>query len=189
MKRWGKQRETYFDEKELKTDLGTGNFIFIGSSCDMWANSIKPDWIFKTLFNCTYFFQNKYLFQTKNPKRINTVLHLLPENSVLGTTIETNRVYPQMGKTVAPTRRAEEMQRLSMVGFETMITIEPIFDFDMVLVDYIRRGNPKWVNIGADSGGHKLPEPPAGKVRELIAELLKFTEVKLKKNLNRILNK
>jgi molybdopterin converting factor small subunit len=36
-----------FDEKELKTDLGKGNFIFVGSSCDMWAQNIPEEWIEK----------------------------------------------------------------------------------------------------------------------------------------------
>ena len=38
MKRWGKQRDPYFDRRELKTDLGEGNFIFVGSSCDIFAD-------------------------------------------------------------------------------------------------------------------------------------------------------
>ncbi|HEA67556.1 MAG TPA: hypothetical protein ENI07_12145, partial [Desulfobacterales bacterium] len=40
MKRWGPQPELHFDESELKTDLykyGENQFIFVGSSCDMWA--------------------------------------------------------------------------------------------------------------------------------------------------------
>jgi hypothetical protein len=35
MKRWGKLKPARFDQKELKTDLGSNNFIFVGSSCDM----------------------------------------------------------------------------------------------------------------------------------------------------------
>ena len=34
----------------------------------------------------------------------------------------------------------------------------------------------------------KLTEPPAGKVKELISELGKFTEVKIKDNLKRIMD-
>jgi len=51
MKRWGKLNPVRFDEKELKTDLGSGNFIFVGSSCDMWAENIPDKWIFKTLIS------------------------------------------------------------------------------------------------------------------------------------------
>jgi len=187
MKRWGKQKDLHFDEKELKTNLGTGNFIFVGSSCDMFAEEIDPVWIIKTLKRC-FGFKNKYLFQSKNPHSIDKrYSSFLPENSTVGTTIETNRIYPQMGQTLTPGNRAATMNELRK-EFETMVTIEPIMNFDTDLfLRMISMCQPKWVNIGADSGGHKLPEPPAGKVRELIAELSKFTEVKIKKNLNRIL--
>lgn len=52
MKRWGKLKPTRFDEKELKTDLGKDNFIFVGSSCDMFAEKIPNEWIEKTLEHC-----------------------------------------------------------------------------------------------------------------------------------------
>ena len=68
-----------------------------------------------------------------------------------------------------------------------MVSIEPIMDFDLdVMVRWIKDIHPKFVSIGADSKGHNLPEPPAWKVERLIEELKKFTEVKVKENLNRI---
>jgi len=36
-------------KKELKTDLGNGNFIFVGSSCDLFANDIPKKWILKDI--------------------------------------------------------------------------------------------------------------------------------------------
>lgn len=39
------KRSPYFDGKELKTDLGENNFIFIGSSIDMFADAIPKNWI------------------------------------------------------------------------------------------------------------------------------------------------
>ena len=186
MKRWGKQRDIYFDKKELKTDLGTGNFIFVGSSCDMWADGVPKKWIDDTLALCRAS-GNRILIQTKNPMNIQITKPQLSSIFTVGTTIETNRIYPQMGKTPTPWNRAASMNELRK-EFVTMVTIEPIMNFDTdLLLRMISMCQPKWVNIGADSGGHKLPEPPAGKVRELIAELSKFTVVIPKKNLNRIL--
>ena len=49
MKRWGKLKPIHFDQKELKTDLGKDNFIFVGSSCDMFAENIPEKWIIDTL--------------------------------------------------------------------------------------------------------------------------------------------
>ena len=45
MKRWGRLKPVRLDEKELKTDLGNDNFIFVGSSCDMFAQNIPDEWI------------------------------------------------------------------------------------------------------------------------------------------------
>ena len=69
-----------------------------------------------------------------------------------------------------------------------MITIEPILDFDLNrFIEMLYNIQPLWINIGADSKGHNLPEPAPEKVRELIETLRGFTEVKVKKNLGRIL--
>ncbi|GAI85575.1 unnamed protein product, partial [marine sediment metagenome] len=57
-------------------------------------------------------------------------------------------------------------------------------DFDIEpLSELVAFCHPKWVNIGADSQGHNLPEPDYVKVMELVAELGTFTEVKEKRNL------
>jgi len=190
MKRWGEQPPLHFDEKELKTDLGEGNFIFVGSSCDMWANEVPPRWCDITLKHCCKY-ENKYLFQSKSPQWMLSFLDRLqfPENSVFGTTIETNRIYRQMGNTPSPHARAKALSDILKLDteMETMVTIEPIMDFDLeFLVHLIYRAMPKWVNIGADSQKHHLPEPSWEKVQELIAELKKFTEVKQKRNLGRL---
>lgn len=176
---------------ELEKKLGTGNFWFVGSCIDIFANGVPPRWKDETLDHCGKF-NNRYLFQTKSPQYMVSYLDRgqFPEDTVFGTTIETNRIYPQMGNAPGPKQRANAMVDLKILDceVETMLTIEPVIDFDIAyFLPLIQRIEPEWVNIGADSGGHKLPEPPAGKVRELIAELSKFTEVKIKKNLNRIL--
>lgn len=183
MKRWGKLKPPRLDENEFKTDLGKGNFIFIGSSCDMYAEAIPVEWIIKTLEHCNKF-DNHYLFQSKNSARFNK--YQLSENSVICTTIETNRWYPKiMNNSPHPIDRSKEMTGLSI---ETYLTIEPIMDFDIVqLVELVKKCNPKQVNIGADSGNNKLPEPEPGKILALIDKLEIFTTVKQKKNLKRLL--
>jgi DNA repair photolyase len=188
MGRWGQQKPVRFDEKELKTDLGQDNTIFVGSSCDLFADAIPYEWIEKTLVHCSQFRHNKYLFQTKNPARIMNFLHLIPANSVVCTTIETNRFYPGIMKCCPrPVERAKWMQHLS-AHFDTYVTIEPIMDFDLPgLVSLIRACMPKQVNIGAASGNNKLPEPSKDKVLRLIDELNEFTMIDQKRNLTRLL--
>ena len=183
MKRWGKLNPVRFDEKELKTNLGSGNFIFVGSSNDMFSNDIPREWIQKTIDHCNKF-ENHYLFQTKNPSRL--LEFELPINSVVCTTIETNRIYLGiMGNSPLPNDRSIGLSQNKRPKY---ITIEPIMDFDMdELVELISTCNPIQVNIGADTGNNKLPEPSREKVLSLINELGKFTKVKQKKNLKRIL--
>lgn len=188
MHRWGKQHPVRFDEKELKTDLGSGNFIFVGSSCDMFAYGIPDEWIVNTLEYCLKF-DNTYLFQTKNPARLIQFMELLPDKTKVCTTIETNRWYPDiMMNSPHPKDRAAEMEVLSVDGFETYITIEPIMDFNInLLMEMILLCSPKQVNIGADSGTNNLPEPPKEKILKLISGLERFTVVKQKSNLKRLL--
>ena len=187
MKRWGEQPVLHFDKKELKTDLGEGNFIFVGSSCDLFADKIPKKWIVDTLAHCDKF-DNTYLFQSKNPERFIEMRPHLPIN-VLGTTIETNRMHKEMGNTPKPGDRAWYMKRLHFLGYKTILTIEPIMDFDLdIFVNMIAVCKPSWVNIGANTNHKvKLAEPPPSKVIALIKELKNITEVKVKPNLKRLM--
>jgi DNA repair photolyase len=191
MNKWGKQPELHFDKKELKTNLGAGNFIFVGSSCDMWANGIPSTWISEIIDYCRKF-DNKYLFQTKNPARIllRDDHKLMIENSVICTTIETNRFYPDiMCNSPSMNERASAMYEISKT-VDTYVTIEPIMDFDLdQLIDLVKECNPKQVNIGADTGKNNLSEPTPEKVIELINTLKTFTVVKEKSNLKRLLKR
>ena len=183
MNRWD-LKPVRLDEYNLRTNLGEGKFIFIGSGTDMFANNVPSEWIKKVLEACIKYPGNRYLFQTKNTARLK--LFSYPDNTVLGTTIETNRWYEAMGNTVNPFYRGMHMSELNP-RYDRMVTIEPVMDFDTkYLVELIDMVGPKWVNLGADSGGNKLPEPTEDKIRHLIAGLEVFTEVKLKKNLKRL---
>lgn len=189
-KKWGEQPELHFDEKELRTDLDKGNFIFVGSSCDMFAQEISLKWIMDILCHCNKF-DNKYLFQSKNPESICYCRHSLPENSVVATTIETNRIYKEMGKAPGPSERVLWMLKLQAFGFKTCLTIEPIMNFDIddlvKLIDYCM---PSFVNIGGNTNYKvKLPEPEPRKVMALIEKLKDITEVKIKPNLKRLMLK
>jgi len=186
MRRWGQQKPAHLDEKELRADLGRGNTIFVGSGIDMWADEIPDIWIFCVLDTIWAYDENTYLFQSKNPKRFKFNFPLRNKTPyIVCTTIETNRTYQQMGKTPSPHDRAFA---LSEIPGRKMVTIEPIMDFDLLeLVYLLKVANPEQVNIGSDSKRHGLPEPPAGKIRELIAEVETFTKVYQKPNLARLM--
>jgi hypothetical protein len=48
----------------------------------------------------------------------------------------------------------------------TFVTIEPVMDFDKEnMAELLRNANPDFINIGADTGHHNLPEPDAEKLQ------------------------
>jgi protein gp37 len=182
MKRWGKQKPVHFDETELNTDLGSGNFIFVGSSCDLFANDIAEEWILKTLKHCDKF-DNTYLFQTKNPKNIRRIL---PYKSRVCVTIETNRWFPEIMKD-SP-KPQDRVREIMLIRHPVYITIEPILDFDLDdIMSMLYDCDPQQINIGADSGNNNLPEPSKEKLEQLIFALKCYYTIDQKRNLARLL--
>lgn len=179
------QKKIRLDEKEFDTHLGAGNFIFVGSSCDMFANNIPDGWIFDTI-EYTREFANSYLYQSKNPERMKKYRSLMGYTARLCTTIETNRWYPDIMKnSPAPEERAKHFREIE---FNRYVTIEPIIDFDLSeMIRLIKICNPVQVNIGADSGNNHLPEPGKEKLLALIDALKEFTQIDRKTNLVRLL--
>lgn len=160
--------------------------IFVAGQNDLFAKEIPAEWIHEVLRRCRAK-ENKYFFQTKNPARYLDFLFDFPTGSILCTTIETNRWYPEiMGTTPHPELRSGAMNRIE--GFEKQITIEPIIDFDLdEMVSMIKWAGALKVNIGADSKHNHLPEPSKEKLLALIEELKKFTVIDRKSNLERLL--
>jgi len=188
MKRWGEQSLLRFDYKELNTELGEGNFIFVGSSCDMFDSHIPREWIEFTLEKCRRH-NNKYFFQSKDTCSMSFFEKLMPVNSSVCTTIETNRFYGDvMGQAPFPERRALWLHE-GFKGFDKYVTIEPIMDFDLEpMVELIKSCNPLQVNLGANTSSKvKLPEPSKNKILDLIGQLEKFTKIHNKKNIGRLL--
>jgi protein gp37 len=162
-----------------------GKRVFVAAQNDLFAREVPADWIREVLHYC-HTWDNEYLFQTKNPARLHQFIGLYPPNSILCTTIETNRSYPQMGKTVSMYDRAIAMNQL--IGVRKWITIEPMMDFDLeAFCNLVEICGADQVNIGADSKGHNLIEPSSEKLNALIVRLRQSTNVVLKDNLKRLL--
>lgn len=189
MKRWGDLRPTRFDEKELRTDLGTGNTIFVGSSNDLFCKSYPDEWVEKTLEHCRKYPGNTYLFQTKDSLRYWDFMGQYPEKTIFGVTIESNRDFAGMSN--APSMFIRYGGIKGMSHARKIVTIEPVMTFDIgIFLNAIRDINPEWVTIGADTGHNSLPEPTGEEVRKLIEELTAGgLKVVQKKNLDRILRR
>ena len=200
MKRWGEGRlkKPRFVNAELKTDLGESNFIFIGSSIDIFAPDIPADWIIQMLCKTELHDRNKYLLQTKNPIRYFNFIpnkttidygNIHPENFILSTTIETDVYMPEiMRNSPPPFYRAQKMAELPK-EYKRMVTIEPIMKFNLPrLVSFITKFKPEQINIGADTMNKKLPEPSKMEILKLAETLGAISKkVYLKSNLKRIL--
>lgn len=177
---------------ELDVNYGTGKTIFIEHMNDIFAEGVQDDWITEILNHCGKYEGNTYVFQTKNPGRARE-FSFYGIKKIFGTTIETNRDHFFLGgrfyeMSKAPTQQSRAFGMM-VNGWKKFVTIEPILDFDVeILVGWMKEIKPEFVNIGADSKGCKLPEPPAEKVRELIAKLreAKIT-IRKKSNLARLL--
>ena len=179
-------------EGEFRVDYGEGKTIFIEHMQDLWASNVTSIVIETVLAHCVEYPKNTYVFQTKNPARyleyIGTDLeYLFPESSILGVTIETNRDIPDVSFAPKPADRFLAMKMLKR-RFPFFVTIEPVLDFDPeILASWIGTLSPKFINLGADSKGHNLPEPPIEKIEQLV-ELLKGYNIDLreKHNLQRL---
>ena len=129
---------------------------------------------------------NKYLFQSKNPSRIlDFITHPVFHHSVICTTIETNRFYPEiMRNSPKIEERVRAMEKIANLGINTYVTTEPLMQFDLdKMVEYIKRCKPLQVNIGRNTNRKvQLPEPTANEAKVLVTELEKFTTVEIKKN-------
>jgi len=183
MKNWGDLAKVRFDEKELQTDLGKGNIIFVGNTNDMFAQDIPFEWIEKTMEHCRKH-DNEYVFQTKNPKRLTMFFQgKVDLRYTVGTTIETNRAddLAKISKAPPPEERAKW---IAMGNDKKFITIEPIMDFDLEpFAEMIANAKPNFVNIGADSKRHNLHEPSYEKVIALV-DALKSTGIEIRKKIN-----
>jgi DNA repair photolyase len=179
-------------EEELNIGYGSdGKIIFIEHMGDLFAKGIFDKWIDQILLHCRLFPKNTYVFQTKNPIRTSVFLSRFPSKSLIGTTIETNRIIPlvtSISKAPIPLDRYLGIKKCKGKGFDIFVTVEPIMDFDVdVLSGWLIDLKPSFVNIGADSKNCGLPEPSPDKIRVLIQALQKANiTIKKKTNLKRL---
>lgn len=117
---------------------------------------------------CNKWDDRTFMLQSKRPSCF--LKYDFPDNVILGTTIETNRVNEFTGGASIMDR----VEAMLHIQNRTTVTIEPIMDFDFEPLYYIiKKINPYIVWLGYDSKPEKnnLPEPLHDKVERFITTL------------------
>jgi DNA repair photolyase len=169
----------------MKKRVPCDAFIFVSDMRDAFSLDIDDSLIGDM---CSWIGANpqaQFLLLTKNPRRYLALLAQLPENTILGATIESNRPYVDISQAPSNPSRIIVMQELrKKTSRPLFISIEPGLDFDFDDMAWLEELRPWGVAVGYDNYGNHLPEPPLGKTWRLIEWLEGFTTV-YRKNLNR----
>ncbi len=169
-------------ESAFRRRFRPGELVFVSDMGDMWGEWVPREWILRVLDYTRRFPKTTFLYLTKNPARYHEFLDDIPENSILGATIETNRddLAGTVSRAPPPSKRYIAMKTLEWP--RKMVSIEPILDFDIeVMASWIREIQPIRVYIGYDNYGNNLPEPPLWKTKQLIRKMTEMNiEVSIK---------
>jgi hypothetical protein len=176
---------------DANTKLGGGKKIFVAHTSDLFAEGVPSSCTLQILDQCKRYPLNLFIFQSKNPGR--AVDGIFPPHYWFGTTIETDddELLRQHSRAPDSYHRANgllQMRYWKNQPQRTFVTIEPIMKFHLHhMLATIELANPNFVNIGADSKNHHLPEPTWDEVMELIDELKsRGIEIREKSNLERL---
>lgn len=184
MKKWWSLGDVRLVEKEFKY-LWEWNFIFIGSWTDMWVDNIPDEWIQKVIDHTLKYPKNKYLLQTKNPKRFLKFNKWLGDNYIFCTTIESPDAPSYNAQSVYD--RWLILTSLWKSWYKTMVTVEPVMKFNpQEFSDMLNTIKPNMIAIWADSQKCWLNEPTKQDIDKLRQLLDTSIYMYLKDNLYRI---
>jgi len=154
-----------------------GELVFVVSMGDLWGSWVPDKWIERVLNVCREWPYVKYwFFETKNPSRLDDFIDSLPENSIISTTIETNRPY-QLSSAPSIHERFEAFLNISWPSPLKHLSLEPMAEFDLeARIKGVCLLEPCFgVSIGSDNyGGLKrlgIPEPSLEKMEKLAYNL------------------
>jgi DNA repair photolyase len=157
-----------------------GEFVTIGLTGDI--SFMNPVEFKKIIDYCHEWCNVTFLIQSKNPIYFLQFVKDIPDNVIIGTTIESNLgqwwskgyepiYYSNISKAPNPINRFEAMLKISC---RRAITIEPVLDFNAdTFSSWVINIQPEIVWLGYDSKPERnhLPEPPLAKTQEFIKRL------------------
>ena len=172
MKRWGKDFTPNFRSNFLEDKMPEDHsWIFVGSMGDTFCEGMKTEWI-EQLFTFIerYSGNNKFLLQTKNPRRFeNYELEKIKHKVILGTTLETTGNTSTFSSAPSPIERFTYLRMMKRNGFKTFLSLEPLADFGFnTMVRWIAAIEPEAVEIGLENYTKYTTPPPEKKIRSLL---------------------
>jgi len=172
--------EPTLNEGEFHSKFKKGDFIFVSDMGDLFGDFMPSEWIRKVLDYVRRFPDASFLFLTKNPFRYNEFLFEMPDNAILGATIETNNDQilqtHNMSGAPPPSRRYIAMRDLEWD--KKFVSIEPILDFDLETFSaWIEDVFPFLVYVGYDNYSNRLAEPIMSKTLSMIESISENTLV------------
>jgi DNA repair photolyase len=175
-KRYANGFKPSLNTSEFKVRFRKGDLVFVADMGDMFAPFIQQKWIKQVLDHIRQFPDADFLFMTKNPKRYLELLPFIPQNAILGATIETNIdtiiCKDKVSLAPPPSERAEAMRKLEWN--RKIVSIEPILQFDLnTLAKWLTDIDPFIVFVGYDNYSNQLREPSMQqtlKLMEMISE-------------------
>ena len=172
----------YHPERMKKSSIPSSPIVFVFGTGDI--SFCDPSFVrktFKIINENKSNLSRKYYFQSKNPHYFKQFIGEYPKNSILLTTIETNRDegYNKISKAPKPSIRYNDFFNLDFS--RKVLTIEPILDFDLdVFTDWIYKLHETddliyvWIGFNSKKKQVNLPEPSEEKVRNFIYNLREY---------------
>jgi len=175
MKGWGKDFTPNFRPHFLKDKMPEDHsWIFVGSMGDTFCEGMKTEWIEQLLtFIENYTGNNKFLLQTKNPRRFeNYELEKIKHKVILGTTLETTGITTTFSNAPSTIERFTYLRMMKTSGFKTFLSLEPLTDFDFnEMMRWIVAVDPEAIELGLENYTNYTTPPSEEKIKQLIHNL------------------
>jgi len=168
------QGEPRLYQRELEREFKPGDFVFVCDMLDLfgeWVGRIEILAILDVIRNTP---EANFLLLTKNPRRYLEFLDIMPENAVLGCTVESDVYAPDVSAAPHPCDRFNAMAMVAdIVENRLFFSVEPVLWFSEGFIDLLTRRKPWAVAIGYDNYGNHLLEPSLARTMQLIERLEK----------------
>jgi len=144
--------------------------------CIDWLHKDMPNAIIARMLGWFNEYPNiEFLSLTKNPMGYHKIMPLIPDNLILGITIESNKDYPKISNAPVQSERIDisillrDSLNINGKKNKIFISIEPIKNFDLIpFLSSIFKIAPTFgVAIGYDNHHNKLCEPSLRKTMAL----------------------